>query len=77
MAANYGFTVNQVGTANATYNIGSNGALMGVSNNSTMTILQILQATNAQATNGVLFSGDSAKRSAANALFSAINIAGS
>ena len=57
-AASYGFVVNSVGTSTATYNIGSNGAAFGVANNTVLSIYQILQKTNADARNGILWDLD-------------------
>ncbi len=76
MAASYGFTVNSTGTGAKTYNVGANGAAFGVANNTTLTILQILQATNSQSVNGVLYNGDSTKRNMANTIYDGINTKG-
>ena len=42
-----------------------------------MTVMDLLLATDAQAFNGVLYRGNTAMRSKANTVFSAINQAGS
>jgi hypothetical protein len=73
----YGFILGGTGLATSTYNVGSNGAAFGVANNTTMTVLDILQAADAQAVNGILYNGDPTKRNQANTVFSAINEAGS
>ena len=57
-------------------NVGSNGDAFGVANNTTMTILDLLLATDAQAVNGVLYGGNATKRNEANNVYSAINQAG-
>jgi hypothetical protein len=57
-------------------NVGTNGAAFGVSNNTVMTVLDVLLAADAQAVNGVLYNGDTTKRNQANTVFSAINQAG-
>ena len=54
-AAKYGFTVSGYGVGTATFNAGSNGDAFGVANNTTMTVLDLLLATDAQAVNGVLY----------------------
>src|SRR5262245_13305866 len=72
-AANYGFNVGDVGTGVATYNIGSNGAAFGVPNDTTMTVLEIMQAANAFAVNGVLWNGNTTLRNMGNDVFSGIN----
>jgi hypothetical protein len=43
-AATYGFSVGTYGLGNSTWNIGADGAAFGVANNTTLTVLQILQA---------------------------------
>jgi hypothetical protein len=53
--------------------VGSNGDAVGVSNNFTMTLMDLLLAADAQAVNGVLYNGNATKRSEANNVFSAIN----
>jgi hypothetical protein len=72
----YGFTVSGNGVATATYNVGTNGAAFGVADNTPMTVMDLLLAADAQAVNGVLYNGDTAKRNMANTVFSAINEAG-
>jgi hypothetical protein len=73
----YGFIVGGNGLATATYNVGTNGAAFGVADNTTMTVMNLLLAADAQAVNGVLYNGDPVKRNKANTVFSAINEAGS
>jgi hypothetical protein len=72
----YGFTVSGNGLATATYNVGTNGAAFGVADNTVMTVMDLLLATDAQAVNGVLYNGNTTKRTMANNVFSAINQAG-
>jgi hypothetical protein len=76
VAAQYGFTVSGDGAGTATVNVGSNGAAFGVANNTTLTLVDLLLATDEQAVNGVLYNGDALKRSEANAVYSAVNQAG-
>jgi len=76
VAGSYGFKVTAAGTGAASYNVGSNGAAFGVANNTSLTILQILQAANAQAVNGVLYNGITSLRNNANTVFDGINNAG-
>jgi hypothetical protein len=76
VAAAYGFTVSGDGVGTATVNVGSNGDAFGVANNTTMTVLDLLRATDAQAVNGVLYNGDATKRNHANNVYSALNEAG-
>ncbi len=76
VAAQYGFTVQGDGAGTATFNVGPNGAAFGAANNTTMTVMDLLLATDDQAVNGLLYNGDTVKRNEANAVFSAINQAG-
>lgn len=69
----YGFDVNSAGTGADTYNVGTNGAAFGVSNYSTITVIQALTAANNQAVGGVLYNGNWTLRTDANNVFSAIN----
>src|SRR5262249_50485455 len=55
---------------------GNNGDAFGVANNTTMTVLDLLLATDRQAVGGVLYGGNTAKKGEANDLFSALNQAG-
>jgi virginiamycin B lyase len=57
-AAAYGFQVSAEGLAAATFNVGSDGAAFGVANDTTMTIFALLQATDAQTHNGLLYDTD-------------------
>jgi hypothetical protein len=75
-AAAYGFTVSGNGVGTATFSVGSNGDAFGVANNTTMAIMDLLLATDAQAVNGVLYNGNSTKRNEANNVYSALNDAG-
>jgi hypothetical protein len=68
-AGPYGFNYAAGGTAGKTWNVGTSGSGIGLSNNTSYTLMQILQAANqAQST-----SPDS---NAANVIFSAINMGG-
>lgn len=73
----YGFTVSGYGVATATINVGTNGAAFGVADNTVMTVMDALLATDAQAVNGILYNGNTTKRNQANTVFSAINQGGS
>ncbi len=76
VGAQYGFVVAGNGVGTSTFNVGSNGAAFGVANNAAMTVLDLLVAADAQAVNGVLYDGNTAKRNMANSVFSAINDSG-
>jgi hypothetical protein len=76
VAAKYGFTVSGNGAGTATWNVGSNGAAFGVADNSTLTLMDLLLDTDAQAVNGLLYNGNTARRNQANAVYSALNQAG-
>ena len=75
-AASYGFTVSGDGAGTATANVGSNGDAFGVANNATLTLVDLLRATDAQAVNGLLYNGNTTRRNEANNVFSAVNEAG-
>ena len=64
------------GLGTATFNVGSNGDAFGVANNTTMTVLDLLQAADAQAVNGMLYNGNPTRRNEANNVFGAINDGG-
>ena len=85
VAASYGFSVSSVGTGAATFNIGDAGAAFNVADNTTMTILAILQQTNQQTKKGILWDlngngsiscAEQVLRSLANDLFTDINETG-
>jgi hypothetical protein len=72
----YGFVVTAAGLGAGVYNVGSNGSAFGVANNSTLTVLTILEEANAQAVLGVLYNGNTTLRSQAVTVFDGINSAG-
>ena len=76
-AAKYGFTVSGYGVGTATVNVGSNGDAFGVANNTTMTVMDLLLATDDQAIDGLLYGGNATKRNEASSVYSALNQAGS
>jgi hypothetical protein len=84
-ASSYGFHVTASGVGASTFNVGSNGAAFGVANQTTLTVLDILLATDARTRNGLLYdldgsgtisSSEQALRAQANEVYSAINAAG-
>jgi hypothetical protein len=75
-ATSCGFTVNSTGSACAGYNVGSNGAAFGVSNNTSLTLLQLLLDVNNQAVNGSLYNGNSTLTNQCYTLLNALNNAG-
>jgi hypothetical protein len=76
VAANYGFTVSGDGLGAAAVSVGGDGDAFGVANNTTMTVMDLLLATDAQAVNGVLYNGNATRRSHANDVYSAVNQSG-
>jgi uncharacterized delta-60 repeat protein len=76
VAAPYGFAVGGDGLGAAAVSVGSDGDAFGVANNTTMTVMDLLLATDAQAVNGVLYAGNATKRSHANDVYSFVNQAG-
>jgi hypothetical protein len=80
-ATSYGFKVTEYGLGAATYNVGSSGAAFGVANGTTLTVMDLLLATNKRAVNGVLYFDPTAAvmknlRDLANSLFGSLNEAG-
>jgi hypothetical protein len=57
-------------------NVGTNRAAVKVANNATLTVLDLLLATDNQAVNGLLYNGDTLKRNEANSVYSALNQGG-
>jgi Prealbumin-like fold domain len=81
-ATSYGFAVTANGSATATFNVGTNGAAFGVDDNTTLTIMDLLTLTDAQAHKGLLWdlngdgslsTGETMLRLEADELFDAIN----
>jgi hypothetical protein len=74
-AAQYGFNVTPGGTGAKTFNVGSLGTTIGLQNNTSYTVLQILQAANASAncSNGTF---NSTVFNALNTIFDGINQTG-
>jgi hypothetical protein len=77
VAANYGFVVSGDGVGTATVKVGSNGDAFGVANNTTMTVMDLLLATDSQAVRGLLYNANTTKGNEAHAVYSARNDAGS
>jgi hypothetical protein len=77
VAAAYGFIVSGYGVGTATVNVGSSGDAFGVANNTTMTVMDLLRATDSQAVRGLLYNANTTKGNEANAVYSALNQAGS
>jgi hypothetical protein len=75
-AAQFGFAVTAAGLGAEYANVGANGATFGVSNNTALTVDQVLQAANQQAIDGVLYGRDQTLRDEAMAVFDCINQAG-
>ncbi len=78
MAASYGFIVNGEGTGIATFNVGSSGAAFGVANNTTMSVMDMLEATDSLSAggNGQIYNGNTALRSLADVVYARINSQG-
>src|SRR5262249_53055111 len=77
-AAPYGFQVTEAGLGAATHNVGSSGAAFDVADNSTLTVLDLLRATDRHAVHGVLYDDPDADRmrqlrELATALYSRLN----
>jgi hypothetical protein len=70
MAAGYGFNVSPAGTGAKTYNVGANGTVLGLTNNTSYTVAQLLQAATAKCP------WSSAVFNALNTIFDGINTSG-
>ena len=75
-AAPYGFTVSSSGTGASTFSVGGSGLAFGVANNTRLTILQILAATNARSVGGRIYNGSTSLRNLANTVYDGINQGG-
>ena len=69
-AAQYGFNVSPTGTGAKTYNVGSLGTAIGLQNNTSYTVFQLLQAADAQKAAGTF------NANAFNSIFDGINQGG-
>ena len=78
LATKYGFTVSSAGFGTATYNVGSNGAAFGVANNTSLTVLSVVQTINSNysPTTGTCYGGSSTLGSDANNVLNGINTTG-
>jgi|GEM_PF-2965824 len=75
-AAAYGFQTSAGGLGGATVNVGQSGSAFGVANNSTQTVLDLLDDANNRSPNGVLFGGSNQARNQADNVFNSILKAG-
>jgi hypothetical protein len=75
-AAAYGFTVSATGLGAYSYNLGKDGAALGVSNNTSGRVFEGLLAVNRKAVNGVLAGGNTMMRAQTADLFNSLNAAG-
>jgi hypothetical protein len=69
-AKSYGFNTSSTGTGGHTYNVGSNGTAIGLVNNKSYTVLQLLQQANLDTKNGTF------NANAFNDIFDGINQGG-
>jgi hypothetical protein len=76
VGAKYGFRIGGDGVGVATVNVGTKGAAFGVANYTTLSVLDLLLATDAQSVNGVLYNRDAIKRNMANVIYTMVNEAG-
>ncbi len=72
----YGFTVSASGLGGSSFNVGADGAAVGVTNNTTLNVNELLAAVNQRAVNGALYNSDATLRQEAADLFDALNNAG-
>jgi hypothetical protein len=72
IASNYGFNIGSPGTGGKSYNVGSLGTAIGLSNNTSYTVMQLLQQANFLCTQGFT----QAELNALNTIFNDINTTG-
>ena len=81
-AASYGYQVTSTGVGATTFNVGSKGAAFGVADNSVLTVLDLLLATDSRTRRGLLYdldgsgtinSQERSLREMANEVYTAIN----
>ena len=75
-ASDFGFEVTDEGLGGALFNVQTSGSAFGVANNSTMSVWQLLQATNAKSKADVLYNGASSLLTLAFNTYSSINKSG-
>jgi hypothetical protein len=75
-ATAYGFAVDAYGLGDSTWYVGSAGAALGVANNSTCTVMQLLQEYDGKWVSGVWNGNSSAYRNMARDVFASINAKG-
>jgi hypothetical protein len=76
VGSQFGFAIAGSGVGTATFNVGTNGESFGVANGTVMTVMELLLEVDTQSANGVLYTGNTVKRTKANNVFEAINQAG-
>jgi len=75
-AESFGFIVDNSGVGVATFNVGDCGDAFGVADNTEMTVLDMLLATDSMSVDGQLYDLDVYLRTLANQIYSAINESG-
>jgi len=75
LASQYGFTVTSSGFGSATYNVGANGAAFGVANNTSLTVMQILEVADANfnAALGTFYNGNKLQQTLTSELNNVLN----
>ncbi len=73
VAVDYGFSVTEYGVGIATFDVGSRGAAFGVADDTEMTVLDMLLATDLMAVSGQLYGTAVLLRNLANEAYSAVN----
>jgi hypothetical protein len=74
VAAYYGFVVSGDGAGAAAWGVGPAGGAFGVANDTSLTVLGLLPATDGRAVGELLYSGNAARRNEANAVYSGLNL---
>jgi hypothetical protein len=72
----YGFVPTADGLGASSFNVGTDGAAVGVANHTTLNVYDILSAINQRAVNGVLYNGNAALRDLCEDMCERLNHAG-
>jgi hypothetical protein len=72
----YGFNVTAAGLGACTFNVANNGGAFNVSNNTIVSVWQLLQAANSKSSRDVLYNGVSSMLTMAYNMFETVNNSG-
>ncbi|HMN42668.1 MAG TPA: SdrD B-like domain-containing protein [Phycisphaerales bacterium] len=76
MASSFGFRVNLAGSGFSTYSTGGSGSLLGLGNNTSQILFDLISGADRAASNGIIYSGNSSARTNLYNYFRAMNAIG-